>query len=191
MLPDTVTGAVEMGVGLTLIFAALTAHQSSTAIIVVALGLATTAAMCHTNRERRGVTRTAGRTAAVWGAAAAALAVLIGTLSVDLPAGTALLISPVVLALAEFGLRWLAERQPALTAWHIVCWLLTAATCLTPALVPASQVVLVAGLVCGVSLAVMGAVDIRRLTEAIGATPEGPKPPPNPVWEWVRDKVKR
>lgn len=187
-LPDTVTGAVETGLGITLLFAALTAHQPTTAVVVLGLGIATTAGMCHSYRERRGVTRDGRRTAAVWAAGLVGLVVLTLTLSADLPRHAPLLVSPVVLALVEFGLRWLAERGPALTPWHAAGWLLSAASCLAPLLVPHSQVVMVSGLVCAVSLIVMGAVDNHRLTTVVGPTPPSPKGPPNPVMEWLRER---
>ncbi|MDN6426193.1 hypothetical protein [Acidipropionibacterium jensenii] len=186
ILPDTVTGAGEIGIGLTLAFTALTASNPPTAAIVVALGLATTVGMCHNYRTRREMTRSATRTAVVLGAGLAGVVAVVATLSMDLPVGTAPLISPVVLAVVAFGTRWLAERSPALTPWHLICWLLMVAGCLTSLLVPPSGALLVCGVVSGAALLVMGVVDNRRLSRAIGATPKGPKPPPNPVWEWVR-----
>lgn len=191
VLPDTVTGAGEIGIGLTLGFTSLTASNPATAMIILALGLATTVAMCHNYRVRREMTRSAARTAAVLGAGLAGVAAVASTLAVDLPVGSTVLISPVVLAVVAFGIRWLAERSPALTPWHLICWLLMAAGCFTPLLVPPSGALLVCGVVSGVALLAMGALDSRRLSRDIGRAPDYPPGPPNPVMEWLRDLRRR
>ncbi|AXE39630.1 hypothetical protein [Acidipropionibacterium virtanenii] len=193
-LPDTVTGAIETGVGITLVFVALTSAERPMSVMVAGLGVAVTAGMCHTYQNRRGVTRTTSRTLLLAVAVLAVLTVL--TLSVSLDAsrgGTALgsgtvLLSPVILAAASTGLRWLAERSPALTPWHLFGWLVIAATALTPMVVPGSRVVLVVALVCAAALIAMGAVDNRRLAAAVGPTPARPEQPPNPITEWVRER---
>jgi len=190
-LPDTVTGAGEIGIGLTLGFTSLTASNPATAMIILALGLATTVAMCHNYRVRREMTRSAARTAAVLGAGLAGVVAVASTLAVDLPVGSTVLISPVVLAVVAFGIRWLAERSPALTPWHLICWLLMAAGCFTPLLVPPSGALLVCGVVSGVALLAMGALDSRRLSRDIGRAPDYPPGPPNPVMEWLRDLRRR
>ncbi|ALN14012.1 hypothetical protein [Acidipropionibacterium acidipropionici] len=192
--PDTVTGAVETGVGITLIFVALTAADRPMSVMVAGLGVAVTAGMCHSYQERRGVSHTRTRTLVLGVAVLAVLALLALAVALDASrSGAALgagivLLCPVVLAAAEFALRWLAERSPALTGWHLGGWALTAVTALTPLLVPGDRVILVTALVCAAALILMGAVDNRRLTQLVGPTPPRPDQPPNPISEWVRDR---
>lgn len=191
VLPDTVTGAIETGVGVTLIFVALTSADRPMSVMVAGLGLAITAGMCHSYQARRQMSRSAGRSLLLAGAALAALAVLALALGVDLSGAGPLLLTPVVLAAIEVGLRWLAERSPAPTPWHLVGWLVTAATALVPLAATGRTVLLVAGLVCAAVLLLMGAVDNHRLTSSAGPTPERPAEPPNPVVEWVRGHLPR
>lgn len=188
------TGAVETGVGITLIFVALTAADRPMSVMVAGLGVAVTAGMCHSYQERRGVSRTRTRTLVLGVAVLAVLALLALAVALDASrSGRAhgsgiVLLSPVVLAGAEFALRWLAERSPAPTAWHLGGWALTAVTALTPLLVAGDRVVLVTALVCAAALILMGAVDNLRLTQVVGPTPPRPDQPPNPISEWVRDR---
>lgn len=191
---------METGVGITLIFVALTAADRPMSVMVAGLGVAVTAGMCHSYQERRGVSRTRTRTLVLGVAVLAVLALLALAVALDasrsgaaVDSGMALgsdtvLLSPVVLAAAEFALRWLAERSPTPTAWHLGGWALTAVTALTPLLVPGDRVILVTALVCAAALILMGAVDNRRLTQLVGPTPPRPDQPPNPISEWVRDR---
>lgn len=185
---------METGVGITLIFVALTAADRPMSVMVAGLGVAVTAGMCHSYQERRGVSRTRTRTLVLGVAVLAVLALLALAVALDASrSGAALgsdtvLLSPVVLAAAEFALRWLAERSPTPTGWHLGGWALTAVTALTPLLVPGDRVILVTALVCAAALILMGAVDNRRLTQLVGPTPPRPDQPPNPISEWVRDR---
>lgn len=187
-LPDTVTGAVEIGLGVTLIFVALTSGDRPMSVMVAGLGLAVTAGMCHSYQDRRGLARSMRRTLVLSVAGLAALVVLALTVNLDASRGAQVLLSPLLLVAVEVTLRWLAERSPAPTPWHLGGWVVTAAAALVPLVVPAGRIVPVACLLCAVALLVMGATDIRRLTAVIGPTPPRPDGPPNPIAEWVRDR---
>lgn len=154
---------METGLGLTLVFVGLSSVTAATGVITAALGLSVTAGMAHNYRHKRGVERTTRRSVQLALAALAALVVVTVLLPVDLARPDQPWVLPIAGALLAFGLRWLAERRPAPTPWHLAGWAAMALSAAAPLVGP--RPVLVACAVCGAALLVMGRVDVRRLNE--------------------------